>query len=48
MNGVEFLEKEGIEDMVMAIDELGEWIYASCLITKALGEQKERLTTKTD
>jgi len=43
ISGMEFLEKEGIEDMVMAIDKDGEFVYASYLIGKALLEQKNKI-----
>ena len=34
-----FLENEGIEDLVMALDENGEFIFATDLINKAVKEQ---------
>ena len=37
--GEKFLEKEGIEDMVMTFNNQGESVLCSCLIDKALTEQ---------
>ena len=37
--GEKFLEKESIDDMVMGLDEKGQYIFASELISKALEEQ---------
>ena len=37
--GEKFLEKEGIDDMIIAVNEKGEQVFVSDLIDKALNEQ---------